>query len=80
MCGATLRIAIRDAIWWHALRNEGRGKAGNHALRYAPTTCHPRVKVARTSYSHGPPPRMVTDWMIRGGTPETRLTALVTRQ
>ncbi len=26
---------------WHALRNQRRGKAANHALRCAPTTCHP---------------------------------------
>ena len=30
-----------DGLGWHALRNEGRGKAANYALRFAPTTCHP---------------------------------------
>ena len=43
--GAPREYAVQSG--WHALRNEGRGKAANHALRCASTTCHPRVKVAQ---------------------------------
>ena len=39
--GRHVPVRVDKSSGWHALRNEGRGKAANHALRCAPTTCHP---------------------------------------